>query len=245
MDTEHDAEYYFNSALEKIDARDVQGGLADLNQAILLSPTNIEYYVERARLLFFALEQQSATEDYNRVFQLQLQDLNTIIELGSDLGDLAFAHDRRALFFGQLGQRQEQLAELDWLVDHGCTDISTYRQRASCEFRLGQFENALRDYTAILQLDPDYVDAVLGRAQSYYSIQHYQEALDELNKILSLKNQHPNYLSIIFSWRARTYYKLDKENEAREDFIKSTELAGGTPLDISALDYMRILFSED
>ena len=246
MGTEHNAEYYFDRARRKINAKDVKGGLADLNQAILLSPTTVEYYVERARQrLYFELERQSTAEDNNKVFQLQLNDTSTIIELGTELDDLEFAHEERSFCYGQLGRYQERIAELDWLIDHEYNLTDNYGWRAKSEFQLGNFEHALRDYTTCLQLDPDYTDALFGRSKVYYSIQRYQEALDDLNKLLSFEQQQQTNSSITYSWRGRTYYKLGNEREAREDFTKSTILDGGTPLDISAADYMRILFSED
>lgn len=251
---EHNAQYYFERALAKIYTRtrakgDLKGGLADLDQAILLSPTTVQYYIERAKLFHPEYDQlarmnELTQEVHDRLHQRQLDDLNMILSIGAEIDDLIFAHRERESWYRLFKRYHEQLADINWLIEHDYDGPYLYEERATCEFRLGQFENALNDYVILLRLDPDNTHALFERAQVYYNMQRYQEALDDLNKLLSFETHYPSS-SIDYSWRARCYYRLGKMDEARRDFIKSTELAGGTPLDISAVDYMRILWTED
>ena len=51
---------------------------------------------------------------------------------------------------------------------------------------LGQYENAIDNYTKAIQLDPDYAKAYLNRGNAYDDLDQYQRAIQDYDKVIQL-----------------------------------------------------------
>lgn len=211
---EHNGEYYFTLALEQLRNGDGNAALPNIDKAIQLEPQNPEYYLKRGFLRHEFGEYLSALEDYAKV-----------IAFSSDIRDLGEAYSRRAITHEYLGRVDELLKDLDWLIEHDPGDAQAYSWRGYYKQRAMQFEGALKDFDMAYQLSPTD-NNLLMRAQAYYALGCYEEALQDLTNIITLKEHHPNYLADIYRWRGSTYYKLDKFADALVDFNEEARLRG-------------------
>jgi thiol-disulfide isomerase/thioredoxin len=59
------------------------------------------------------------------------------------------------------------------------------------------YPQAVQSFSSALQLEPGNTEALLGRANSYYSLKMYSEALDDYKKVLALQPQNPQVKELI------------------------------------------------
>lgn len=65
-------------------------------------------------------------------------------------------------------------------------NATAYKQRAAYYEKMGQYPNAVSDYTQILKLDATDIDAYLKRANAQEQMQNHKAALADYNKVMSL-----------------------------------------------------------
>mmetsp|Transcript_51088 Transcript_51088/g.103908 ORF Transcript_51088/g.103908 Transcript_51088/m.103908 type:complete len:269 (+) Transcript_51088:69-875(+) len=61
-----------------------------------------------------------------------------------------------------------------------------FNNRATCHFKLAQFNDVIKDCSAALKLDPDYSKCLLRRAQAYETEKKICEAFDDFQRALKL-----------------------------------------------------------
>ena len=59
-----------------------------------------------------------------------------------------------------------------------------------------RYEDALADFNALLEEDGEYGPALLNRAMVYQEQGHYQQALADLERFLSLPDEDPEYVAV-------------------------------------------------
>jgi tetratricopeptide (TPR) repeat protein len=230
---QQEADFFFKRSDERFRNDDIEGGTADLDQAIFLSPDNLQYLWQRALWRYQTDAYEAAVQDFNR-----------IITLTSHIEDLESAYSTRALCYERLGRVQDLIADLDWLIDHGFGSDTTYSWRGDHLYQLGQYEAAIRDFTEAHLLSPDSEDFVLQRAHANFQAKHYEAALQDFTRVLESAEHHPNYLRAIYHWRGMTYFNLGREAEALEDFHQEMRLRGAEPCD-TLHEYLREFAHEE
>ncbi len=213
------AERFFKLALEYIHNSNYISALSALDRAIQLDPENPKYYLKRGAL----------TSDFDE-YAFGVEDFTKVIAYSNDLDELTEAYSYRCSADEHLGRIDELLSDLTWLIDHKEGDPLLYSWRGVYEQRRKQFEAALKDFDAAYQLLPTG-DNLLKRAQAYYSLERYDEALQHLTQILSMKNLHSNFLATVYRWRGSAYYKPGNHRKALADFSEELRLKGVDPVD--------------
>jgi tetratricopeptide (TPR) repeat protein len=84
------------------------------------------------------------------------------------------------------------------------------------------FEGALADYDRALQIKPAFAEAYANRGNVFIRLERYDDALEQINKALKLKLQHPER---VYYNRSIIYELKGKTREAYEDLKKAAELA--------------------
>ena len=98
-----------------------------------------------------------------------------------------------------------------------------YLSRGQCYEQIKQYDSALKDYNAAIQMNPDYSDALFQRSLLFHTIKNDpKKAITDIDKVLSLK---PNYYDA-FLLRAVIYETLQKYQESISDYSKAIELKG-------------------
>ena len=84
-----------------------------------------------------------------------------------------------------------------------------------------KLDDALTDFTRVVDLDPNDTWAMTNRGRTYRAMERYDEALQDFNQAIELD---PNYIWAIAN-RGETYQFMERYDEALEDFDRAVELA--------------------
>ncbi|KAJ9557768.1 hypothetical protein OSB04_012382 [Centaurea solstitialis] len=61
-----------------------------------------------------------------------------------------------------------------------------HNNRATCFFKLGKYEDSIKECTKALELNPTYMKPMLRKAEAHEKLENYDEAIADLKKILEL-----------------------------------------------------------
>ncbi|KAF5742107.1 Tetratricopeptide repeat (TPR)-like superfamily protein [Tripterygium wilfordii] len=61
-----------------------------------------------------------------------------------------------------------------------------HSNRAICFVKLGKYEDAIKECTKALELNPTYMKALIRRGEAHEKLEHYEEAISDMKKILEL-----------------------------------------------------------
>jgi Flp pilus assembly protein TadD len=120
----------------------------------------------------------------------------------------------------------EKLAHGDKV--QGLTRVVLLTQAAEARLMADQAAPALKDTSEALEISPEDVDLLVGRANANDALGRANNAMDDLNHALALDPSHGEALVL----RAAVWRKMDKLNEARSDIDKAIAL---DPEDAEAL----------
>ncbi|XP_004294618.1 PREDICTED: tetratricopeptide repeat protein 1-like [Fragaria vesca subsp. vesca] len=61
-----------------------------------------------------------------------------------------------------------------------------HSNRAICFSKLGKYEDAVKECTKAVELNPSYLKALIRRAEAHEKLEHFEEAITDMKKILEL-----------------------------------------------------------
>jgi tetratricopeptide (TPR) repeat protein len=140
---------FVRRALERSHQGDLDGAIADFDEAIRLAPRNADLYRYRARDLGRRGRWDRAVADYERAIRL-------------DPNNPALLHDR-ALALQRTGELDEALVDLDRAVRMSFSDAELYSDRGAVWLAKGRYDRALADFNQALKLNPELATAVARR----------------------------------------------------------------------------------
>ncbi len=97
-----------------------------------------------------------------------------------------------------------------------------YNTRAQLYYEQKKYSLADADYRQMIQLDPGGVMGYMGIGRNANAEQRWDEAIEQFNYVVKIA---PEYSSG-YSFRAESYIKQNKWNEATSDIVKALELDG-------------------
>ncbi|NJK64592.1 MAG: tetratricopeptide repeat protein [Synechococcaceae cyanobacterium SM2_3_1] len=167
-------EHFLRQGRERLLRGDQAGALADLTQVILLDSQAAEAYFWRGRAY-------EALRDY----EAALADLDEAIRLNPQLADAYYHRGLVHLNYRDLPGCLGDLEEANRLEpsSHRLVRIADLQSLST------QWDDALHSYSKALRLDPNCVEAYLGRAQVYRSLQNYAAAAHDLGQVLKREPQ--------------------------------------------------------
>uniref|UniRef100_A0A6S8XM05 Uncharacterized protein n=1 Tax=Ditylum brightwellii TaxID=49249 RepID=A0A6S8XM05_9STRA len=164
---------YCRTAEEQMQSGDITGAYKTLELASRIDAGNpdIERMMARVKPKFEAMEARrkaglSATEIYKERGDEQYKSANFegAIELYTKCIDTLRAE----------GKGQSELA------------IKAYSNRAACYKQISNFDGTVEDCTAVLEVDPENVKALIRRAQALEGLERYRFALQDVKTVLSM-----------------------------------------------------------
>lgn len=79
---------------------------------------------------------------------------------------------------------------IDSLRASGKTDtdlaVKTYSNRAACYKQISNFDGTIEDCTAVLEVDPENVKALIRRAQAFEGVERYRFSLQDCRSVLAM-----------------------------------------------------------
>ena len=103
--------------------------------------------------------------------------------------------------------------------------VHAINNRADAYYNLGQYNEAIVDFSKAIQLNPGFALSYYNRANCYGQTGRFKESLEDLNNSLRL---NPRY-GDAYNKRGQASAMLGKMNEAFNDFNKAVELTPGNP----------------
>ena len=94
----------------------------------------------------------------------------------------------------------------------------TYSRRGAVHLERAEYTKAIFDLSQAIRLDPHFLD-FLHRGQAYLDSGDYEHALEDFNEVASRNSE----LAIAYYYRAETYRRLGKLDEALADCQKSLQ----------------------
>ena len=64
--------------------------------------------------------------------------------------------------------------------------IKAHSNRAACYKQISNFDGVIEDCTAVLEVDPDNVKALVRRAQAFEGVERYRFALQDIRSVLTM-----------------------------------------------------------
>lgn len=108
--------------------------------------------------------------------------------------------------------------------------ITLLTLRSKLYQKLGQFSNAIDDFTILIDLNPnDRFSLLFNRGICFKATEHFQQAISDLSQIL--ENDRLNY--VVFMHRAYCYRKLDLYENSILDYSNAIELTSSANIDNS------------
>merc|ERR1712238_1860 len=64
--------------------------------------------------------------------------------------------------------------------------LKTFSNRAACYKQISNFDGTIEDCSAVLEIDPENVKALIRRAQAFEGVERYRFALQDIKSALSM-----------------------------------------------------------
>jgi len=162
---------YCRKADEQMQSGDISGAFKTLELASRLDAGNpdIERMMSRVKPKFERMEAQ-------RRANLSSD------EVHKERGDVAY---KAANFEGAIEHYTKCLDGLQ-RSGKGLSELSTkaHSNRAACYKQISNFDGVIEDCTAVLEVEPDNVKALIRRAQAFEGVERYRFALQDIKTVL-------------------------------------------------------------
>ena len=105
------------------------------------------------------------------------------------------------------------------------TACASGASRVSEKIELGQkyltelnYTEAVASFTEAIKLDPDNIQAYMGRAEAYLALGEYEKALEDYRFVSQKTEEMPYTRAISYMGQAEVYEKIDKQDRALADY---------------------------
>lgn len=102
-------------------------------------------------------------------------------------------------------------------------DPNAYYSRAVVKNELYTWKSALRDYDKAIEIAPNFIDAILNRGSVKDENGDYEGAISDYNLVLKADNLDDDNRQKAHFNRGNTYFNINQENKACEDWRKARE----------------------
>ncbi len=145
--------------------------LADYDAILEAAPDVTHAYASRARL-------------YARLGRLDrsLADYSDALEQDPARADL---HTERGLLYERRGDHRRALADYEAAVTLA-PGPAAFRNRADAHFALGDYEQAVADYSEAIAAQSDFLEAYAGRARAKLALERQAEAFADMQQALAI-----------------------------------------------------------
>ena len=206
--------------------------LEDYEKAISLNP-NADAYRYRGTAYLNLGESEKALNDFQIVIRLDQEEpaaylgaakayfdnkdfKKAIVEFTQGISLLPDYMEANSGLFERLKQ-EKQMEVYDRAIDI-MTEL--YRGRGLCHLNLGEYQEAIKDFDAAINLNPDDADAYQGRGASYGQFKKHNQAVEDLDFAIRL---NPNSANTFFT-RGIVHFNKEDYDSGIRDFDRAIAL---------------------
>jgi serine/threonine protein kinase/Flp pilus assembly protein TadD len=211
-------------------AAELQMANVALTSAIERSPQQAAIYSFRGRIRLAQNNLTAALADFEKANRLEVTPLRRS-ENFQQIGDLHF----------RAGQLTLALTAYDQSLNENQDNISSLRQRAETFLALRRFDEAERDFTAVLKKGgaiPNIADVYRGRSIALTAMKKPREAINDYTMSLQFESA-PNMLA-----QRGWAYLLDAARLAKEDFEEANRLNPEDPSFYTGLAFAMVTLGD-
>ena len=213
------ADELFEYGLRKVNLGDIEGAIETFSKAIEINPNHDESYFHRAIEKEKIKQFDSAREDYSACIKINPN-------LAEYHWNRAFLKDDKNDFHGVIIDYSNFIKL--WKEANGAmTYRHAFHNRGKAYFELKQFENAVKDFTKVVQLDPDSNYSNPGSDSPYIilaklkvKLENFDGAIQDCNTLLSLE---PENKDAMITLQAVKLQKKENEEKSRNNLTEKEE----------------------
>ena len=169
---------FSNDGYKKYNENDLQGAIADYNEAIRFNPNFANAYFNRGVAKKALGDKQGAITDYNEAIRLN--------------PNFANAYNNRGNVKQDLGDKQGAIADYNEAIRLNPNHDNAYSNRGNVKQDLGDKQGAIADYNEAIRLNPNYANSYYSRGLIKQERGEKQESLVDLRKASELYQQQGN-----------------------------------------------------
>ena len=257
LEPDDDFLYYLKSLSQK-SLNNYKESLKNINKAIEIDPEYSDYYRKRGNLYFDWTEENTNSEntDLDKEFSFyanQKKSERHLILAEKDFKKAIKFDDENILAYWSLikvykyrKDDKKQIEVFDKLEKLTPNDETVYSERGLAKMKLGEYENAIVDFTKFLEFesasDDDIAAAYGNRGVCYTQLEKDEEALSDLDIAVEMC---PSAQAFVNRGVAKSFAM--SQDEAIEDYKKALELEPDFPeayFNIGISQYKQNLFEK-
>lgn len=202
---------YEKRAAVKWGMRKYVEALADIDKAISITPGHASFYKTKADILDEMNQKDAA--------------LNAIA-YAIGLDPKAEYYIIQSNLYGSLGYYKASIVCAENALKLDSNNMMAYSLRGLGHKCIGNYSNAISDYTVCINKGYKLERAYINRADCYKSLKNYDAAIADYSKLAELK---PNNF-VTYYYRGKCYQAIKNNEAAKKDFNKVIEIAPDSPV---------------
>ena len=160
---------------------DFEGGLADMDSAILLEPRYAGYFINRAYMKYNLDDYFGAMADYDYALSLEPASVE--------------AHFNRGLLRAEVGDNNKAITDFDYVLKSNPSNFMALYNRALLHMRTGQFREAVKDFTAILKKYPEFEAGYMARGEAKRRMGDYKGGDADYERAMAIFRRNKTHVS--------------------------------------------------
>ena len=245
---------------------DYQGAAQAFARAVEKNPNHALAVIRRGLAYYRLGEYRKAISDYDRAIELKRYQADVYYSRGDahrELGDYqqaiadyaasieerwaAFVVWKRAEVYLQIDDERRALADYTAVIQRK-GGAAAYYQRGRAYMRLHENKLALDDFNTGIEIEPEFAEAYLSRAETYARLDLPQLAESDYLKVIELataeirmwEENHP-ILGAVYYRRGVAHQYLGYIDQARADYEMATKIQPGGEIGQQAAARMHTL----
>ncbi len=237
MDPNYEKAYLARAALYEKEGKKTEA-LEDFKKLLVFSPKDKELYYNAGRLSMALLNYKDADQffrkalerdkSYKEVIDLEIEVIHktkdfayglTVAEMDLSVKETAQSFYNHAVMYDSLGKYVEATKEYKQSKFFMSKFIPSYVGLALVLIKQNKVPEALTVCETALTKDPNNVDVFCARAKVYVANNDFQNALNDITKVIIANPTIPNY-----KLRGHIYVKLGQFQNAVNDYSQSLKL---------------------
>jgi tetratricopeptide (TPR) repeat protein len=114
-----------------------------------------------------------------------------------------------------------------------------YEERGRYYHDMGQFNNAIKDFTKAISLDKEDWTTFGQRGDSYAALKEYDKAIKDYTMAITLTPTNAYVMTSYYCDRGKIYLLINQRQKAKQDFQKCCDLSKMPELDCSHLTELK------
>jgi WD40 repeat protein/serine/threonine protein kinase/Tfp pilus assembly protein PilF len=209
-------EAYCNRGFIRSQLGDLQGALANYNQALVIDSSCASAFHDQSSICLILRNRSDVLLNLGD-FQGAIDDLTRVIQLNCNDNT---AYSKRGYILYKFGNLQLALQDLNTAIQLNPNDAVNYCHRGNIYAALGEHFQEIEDFSSAIQLDSKYVLAYCNRGVAYFKSGDLQRAIEDLNIAIHLDYN----CAFAYFNRSKIYYQWGHLQKTKADLLKAAEI---------------------